>query len=92
MGQGLAEKAVVGEKIRLTSICSRIATARYLRYSLPVKLCLVEVNLAGPQSAEMPALGVCLGLKKAAGFISWMVEATEKSSCHRERLRFWKKR
>jgi hypothetical protein len=60
MGQGLAEKAVVGGKIRLTSICSRIATARFLNTALPAKLGLVGTRVAGPQSAEMRALGPCL--------------------------------
>jgi hypothetical protein len=44
-------------KCGLTSISSRIATARFLKYTLPAKLCLVGTSLAHPQSAEMQALG-----------------------------------
>ena len=47
---------------RPTSICSRIATARFLKYALPAKLVYNVTCLAGPQSAEMQALGACFGL------------------------------
>ena len=44
-------------KIRLTSGCSQIATARFFDYFLPAKLVYNVSYLAHPQSAEPRALG-----------------------------------
>jgi len=41
---------------RPTTACSRLATARFINYTLPTKLVLTGVYRAGPQAADAKAL------------------------------------